>query len=102
MALVLTMVEGEDLYIEGTQVVLEKVRGSQDFDLRIKDSGFVVSVSSHCWTHLMSGVLVQASLGFNIFSRKVRLMLDAPGKLILKGVKCEVCHGDKQIRKSVV
>lgn len=84
MALILTLRQGHDFFIERQRVLLSKVRSSMDFDLKTP-FGHIHKVTEHGWIQILPGVKVQAAIPQDQDGRLVRVAIDAPGKNIVRG-----------------
>lgn len=83
MPLVITAKEGDDFYVEDVRYVVIDVRSATDFMIRRPDAS-LVWVSDE-WIELDAGVWVSYGLSKRTEGRIVRIMLNAPGKCILRG-----------------
>lgn len=86
MPLVLSLKEGDDFYVAGERIVLEKVASSSDFQVRVESAGRSFRVTDAEAEEILPDVYVSA--GDHQQPGLVRIAIEAPMNiLILRGDK---------------
>lgn len=105
MALVISLRQGDDLYVGDRRLVVNHIHSPYRFNVRRED-GHVFTLNTEDWDEVFQDVFVQAGIprkSPNI--RNVALVIDAPGEVVLRGGlyrrevegNCETCKGTRKL-----
>lgn len=107
MALVLSLRSGEDFYIGNQRVAVMGMPSPQATKLKV-GAEKPKTVTQSEWINLLGNVKVRLGLSRNPESKVVRMMIEAPGKKVMRGSiyrknggQCSTCNGKKVLHDRV-
>jgi hypothetical protein len=78
MPLVLRLKSGQDFFVKGVQIVVDKLHGDAKFDLKVPSTGRVYSIDEDAATEMREVEDVFLSSGGRVQAGIAKVMIDAP------------------------
>lgn len=99
MALILSLRQGHDFYVEDERVVVSHIFTTTQFNL-MTDDGEVHLVTEDTWAHILPNARAQAGIPREQDGAIVRVAIEAPGQRVTRGELYRAANGQHKLSRN--